>query len=546
MTVDTPNSRLTLLVLAAFAGFPFVTLGYIATSDQYWAPYEFRGVYAVRLNKTVDAMREVMTADLSDWMHRFPQREIGMTRFERPPGRLGPDGKHVYSFYPPADQTVKIGHFVTYIEPSDSEPRLLIANTLGIMQNLQCRTLDRVEEPKYIDISEGKWKCYPNCANITNPLEKNMCHTQISIGKEGPSGQFAQIASCGQPINEMVGFPNKVIFTNARIMELEIAIKIDPPYESVSNDVFPPPQNAWSFRAGTPISGDRYYIDILRCSASLVPGDGIVDSVIRRFMHFMPYGLGLTHEIPETMSYLEQALPEMLNVTLTPALSLLHAAFRSSNFGPDNASNNFNNSLPVWFGVHKPTTESDRSGDTWKSASPESAKKGFGQRDQFTIDNMVRVDGEKFLNAFHALVNSTLIAALPSFIVPMTRPGFSYQTDVKLSRGIPVGIAPVVILAPVLFVFYLSLRQWNTPTWTQFLDSFAMFRLGRSWEHALDGTGAVEFRKCWQVKDIPGVVGDGESEKTREDVESAGVKKEYVGRVKLGGEGEFKPGVRYA
>ncbi|RPB00908.1 hypothetical protein L873DRAFT_1804185 [Choiromyces venosus 120613-1] len=535
--------KLTILVLACFAGFPFVTLGYIATSDQYWASYEFQGAHAFRFNQTVAAIRQSMISELSDWIHRFPQREIGLTRFQKTSTSFGPDGKTIYTFYPPADQTSKLGHFVTYLEPLDAEPRLVVANTMGMLQNLQCRTLERSEKPKYIDVSEAEWKCATDCANITDPIsKKNMCHAQTSKGRPGGSGQFAQITSCGQPVSTFDGVTNKAILTKARIAEVEIAYKLDPPYESVSTSVFPPPQNAWSFRAGDNITADRYYVDILRCSAALIPGDGIVDSVIRRFMHFMPYGLGLAHEVPEVMAYLEQALPEMLNITLHPAISLLHSTFLTSNYGPGNNSGAFNNSLPAFFGLHRPTSESGRS--TRALLSEVSAKTGYSSSDQFAIDNLVRLNGEKFTDTIISLANSSFISALPKFVIPARRPGFSYQTDVKLTRGIPVVIAPLVILLPVLLVFYLAVRQWNTPTWTEFLDSFAMFRLGRSWERELDGSGALELKECWQVRDIPGVVGDAETMKAREVMESSG--REYVGEVKLGGEGELSPHVRYA
>ncbi|KAG0131078.1 hypothetical protein HOY82DRAFT_647615, partial [Tuber indicum] len=534
--------KLTLLVFACFAGFPFVTLGYIATSDQYWAPYEFRGAHVFRFNQTVAAIRQSMVSELSDWIHRFPQREIGITRFQKSCDSFGPDGKTVYSFYPPADQTSKLGHFVTYLEPLDAERRLVVANTMGMLQNLECRTLERSEKPKYVDMSRAEWRCATDCSNATDSISKNMCHAQSSKGRAGPGGQFAQITSCSQPVDTFDGVSNKVILTKARIVELEIAYKLDPPYESVSTSVFPPPKNAWSFRAGDNITADRYYVDILRCSAALIPGDGIVDSVIRRFMHFMPYGLGLAHEAPEIMDYLEQALPEMLNITLHPAISLLHSTFLSSNYGPSNISSSFNTSLPAFFGLHRPTSESGRSEKILPTEA--SAKTGYSPDDQFAIDNMIRLNGDKFTNAFISLANSSFIAALPAFVVPARRPGFSYQTDVKLTRGIPMVIAPLVILIPVLIVFYLAVREWNTPTWTEFLDSFAMFRLGRNWERELDGCGALRLRDCWQVRDIPGVVGVAGAEKSMEVKETSG--REYVGEIKLGGEGELSPHVRYA
>lgn len=464
-----------------------------------------------------------------------------MTRFQKPCTFFGPDGKTPYSFYPPADQTNKLGHFVTYLMPLDAEPRLVVANTMGMLQNLQCRTLERSEKPKYIDMSGAEWKCTTDCANATDSISENMCHVQSSKGRPGPNGQFAQITSCGQPANTFDGVSNKVVLTKARIVEVEVAYKLDPPYESVSTSVFPPPQNAWSFRAGDNITADRYYVDVLRCSAALIPGDGIVDSVIRRFMHFMPYGLGLAHETPEVMDYLEHALPEMLNITLQPVLSLLHSTFLSSNYGPNNnnISSSFNTSLPAFFGLQRPTTESSRS--TKISPTEVSAKTGYKPGDKFVIDNMVRLNGDKFTDAFISLANSSFVGALPKFIVPTRRPGFSYQTDVKLTRGIPMAIAPLVILIPVLMVFYLAAREWNTPTWTEFLDSFAMFRLGRSWERELDGSGALELKECWQVRNIPGVVGDAV---TRKVIESS--EKEYIGEIKLGGEGELSPHVKYA
>lgn len=105
-------------------------------------------------------------------------------------------------------------------------------------------------------------------------------------------------------------------------------------------------------------------------------------------------------------------------------------------------------------------------------------------------------------------------------------------------------IAPLILLVPVLFVAYWSIRLWHVPTWTEFLDSFAMFRLGRAWEREMDGCGAGELRDCWQVREISGIVGDGEAVKSREVMELDG--REYVGTIKLGGGQELGPGVRYA
>lgn len=534
----TISERLTLIVLASFAGFPFIAMGYIATSDQFWASYEFNGVYSLRFNDTMDAIRTDMTVGLEKWMNRFPQRELGLTMFQRELTQKDANGKTLFSFYPPADPTSAMGHFVTFLEPLDAEPRLVVANTMGVIQNLGCRVLQKGETPRFIDMSENAWRCRDDCTNSTQP---NMCHSQTSIGRKDPnSTQFSQVVTCAQPSNDMPGV-RPVILQNARIMTVEIAIKLDPPYDSVSATVFPPPQNAFSFKANDSISGTRYYVDVLTCQASIIPGDGIVDSVIKKFMHFTPYGLGLTQETPAIMADLTQSLPEMLNITLTPPLTLLHTFFKSSNYGDGNITS-FNTSLPVWFGVHKPADEDAKTNKVFNYVP--TAKLPFTDKDEYKIDNMIRVDSRVFYDSFIALANSSFISALPNFIVSARKPGFSYQTDVKLVRGIPVAIAPLILLVPVLLVAWWSIRLWSVPTWTEFLDSFAMFRLGRAWEVEMDGCGARGLRECWEVRGISGVVGDSESGKLKEVMGDSGG--EYVGTIKLGGGQSLDSEVRYA
>lgn len=531
--------RLTLIVLASFAGFPFITMGYIATSDQFWASYDYNGVYSLRFNNTMGAIRADMTVGLANWMNRFPQRELGLTMVQRELTQKDANGKTLFAFYPPAVPRSAMGHFVTYLEPLDAEPRLVVANSMGVIQNLECRTLRKGETPQFIDLSENEWKCRDNCANSTQP---NMCHSQTSVGRKDPNNeQFSQIVTCAQPTTEMDGVINPVILKNAKIIAIEIAIKVDPPYESVSAKIFPPPQNAFSFKANDSISGSRYYVDILSCQASLIPGDGIVDSVIRKFMHFTPYGFGLAQETPAIMADLAKSLPEMLNITITPPLTLLHTYFKSSNYGDNNVTT-LNNSLPVWFGVHKPANEEAKTTKVFDYAA--TAKQPFTERDEFKIDNMIRVDGQKLYDSFIALANSSFISALPNFVISAKKPGFSYQTDVKLVRGIPIVIAPLILLVPVLLVAYWSIRLWNVPTWTEFLDSFAMFRLGRAWEQEMDDCGVRELTDCWQAREIPGIVGDSEPEKAKEVMEISG--QEYVGIIKLGGARSLEPSVRYA
>lgn len=533
------SERLTLIVLASFAGFPFITMGYVATSDQFWSGYEFNGVYSLRFNDTMTAIRSDMTSGLGKWMHRFPQRELGITMFQRELTQKDANGATLFSFYPPADPSSTLGHFVTFVEPLDAEPRLVVSNTLGVIQGLECRTLKKGEEPQFIDMSENAWKCRNNCANSTQP---NMCHSQASIGRKDPKSEhFSQIVTCAQQTQDMEGVLSPLILAKARIMAVEIAIKVNPPYESVRAAIFPVPQNAFSFKANDSISGSQYYVDVLSCQASLIPGDGIVDSVIKRFMHFLPYGLGLGQETPMIMADLEVSLPEMLNITITPPLTLLHDHFKSSNYG-DNNITSFNNSLPIWFGVHKPADEAAKTIQVFNYAP--NALQPFNARDEFKIDNMIRVNGQALQNAFIALANSSFISALPNFVVSARKAGFSYQTDVKLVRGIPITIAPMILLIPVLLVAYWSIRLWTVPTWTEFLDSFAMFRLGRAWEQEMEGCGASSLTECWQAREISGIVGDSEPGKMKEVMEISG--KEYVGVIKLGGAQSLAPGVRYA
>lgn len=514
-------------------------MGYVATTDQFWSGHEFNGVSSLRFNSTMGAIRSDMTSGLGKWMNRFPQRELGITMFQRQLTQKDANGGTLFSFYPPADPTSPMGHFVTFVEPLDAEPRLLVANAMGVVQGLECRTLAKGEEPQFIDMAENAWKCRNDCANSTQP---NMCHSQASVGRKDPNSEhFSQIVTCAQPTRDMEGVLSPLILEKARIIAVEIAIKVNPPYGSVSAAIFPPPQNAFSFRANDSISGSQYYVDVLSCRASLIPGDGIVDSVIKKFMHFIPYGLGLGQETPKIMADLEVSLPEMLNITITPPLTLLHSHFQSSNYG-NNEVTTFNNSLPVWFGIHKPTNEEAKTTKVFNFVP--TAQLPFTDRDEFTIDNMVRINGQVLHHAFVALANSSFVSALPNFVVSARKPGFSYQTDVKLVRGIPIAIAPLILLIPVLLVAYWSIRLWAVPTWTEFLDSFAMFRLGRAWEREMDGCGASVLTECWQAREISGIVGDAEPQKLMEVAQMSGT--EYVGVIKLGGAQSLAPGLRYA
>lgn len=133
--------------------------------------------------------------------------------------------------------------------------------------------------------------------------------------------------------------------------------------------------------------------------------------------------------------------------------------------------------------------------------------------------------------------------------MPEKTEAFAYKTDVKLVRGfIPVGIAPIALLTPVLIAAYISLSGWKTSSWTGFLDAFAMFRLGRGFEEELKGFGAVELKDCFVAKRIPGWVGDaGGGREGRCYTGLMGLEKEgYVGEIRLGGGEGLNDGTMYA
>ena len=473
--------RLTLLVLVSFAGFPIATLGYLTVSEQYWEPAEMYLPKTLRFNASLESVRSAVTQQMDSWVHSFPQRELGEVKRAMIPLEISHrTGKSLFSFYPPANQAMeKLGHFVTYLEPVSADGQLLVADSMGMVQNILCRSLGAGEGLRLIDMQDDVWSCRGSCHGV----DSRMCHSQTTLGARG-----AQVTSC---VRATGGPPdaNPVLWEHAVQVNVEIALKIN-----TNGSGTPAAAEAGAGGEGT---------QAVQCSVSLIPGDGIVDSVIRRFMHFLPYGVGLATDTPELLQMLEGSLPEMLNVTVQPALSLLHLYFSASSHGHGLEDlSDPGNSLPVWFGIQ---ASSSPGGDVVQKITPEG-----------------------FANAFTALANSTFITALPSFVGRGRKRGFSYQTHVKLQRGfVPAAVAPLVLLMPVLLLAWMSIRGRSVATWTEFLDSFAMFRLGRHWEREMEGCGAEELGDCWQAKQLPGWVGG-----------DAGV-------VKLGGRDGLEEGVRY-
>lgn len=475
-------------------------MGYLTVSEQYWDPAEIYLPKSLQFNDTLENVRNMATAHLDIWMHLHPQREMGEVKRRTLELNLRDhNGKSLFSFYPPANRAMqRLGHFVTYLEPVDSVPRLLVADSMGLVQNIVCHPLGAGEEPALINMEDSNWSCRGNCSG----KDQRMCHSQRTLGQE-----TAQVTSCVRP-SEIIESTNSVLWKHGVEVNLEIALRINTNGSS-------PPADAFS-------SSPSSHTEVLRCSVSLIPGDGIIDSVIRRFMHFLPYGIGLASDTPEILETLKDALPEMLNITVDPALTLLHQYFTTSNQGLS-PKGGFNNSLPVWFGIHTPSSS--------RTPNPNAH---FSIKSVYAADNTRLLTPENFSNAFTALANSTFITALPHFISKARQKGFSYQTDVKLERGfIPITVAPLVLLTPILIVAWMSMRKCAVPTWTEFLDSFAMFRLGRHWEQEMEGCGAMELKDCTQMKRIPGWVGD------------AGVGEAGEGVVMLGGRGELVEGGLY-
>lgn len=419
-------------------------------------------------------------------------------------------------------------HFVT-LEPKSGEG-LIVASTLGYLQGLECAEIQQTSDIRMIDMSDSEWGCRNNCS-----ATDSACHRQITLGKEGRNGHMAQVASCGRPLrNSLTQASNAAVG-----MELEVALKINPNYDGFDNI-----PTGFSFKAGDFISGDDYLVVAAKCNYTLTVGNGVVDSVIKMFMYFLPGDIGWTpaDRMPlETLESFVIALQQFLQITVTAPMNILHNAFKNSTFSSESAQNNFN--LAEWAGVQK-------SGDPNTLDTPASSQTKASSPPDIRLDNTLRLTSPLFLTALLTSLNSSTILTSPSFLIGDTLPAFTYLTDVKLTRGIiPIVIAPLFLLLPIVFTLYLSLSQWNTPTWTAFLDAFAMFRLGRDWKSEMQGIGAIELRGCEDARFIPGFVGDGRREIVEGRVRWArgqvGVGEEYVGHVILGGGRPMLKGVKY-
>jgi len=540
--------RLTLLTMAAFLGFPLITVGYYTTAEQFWHSMSYQGLSTWRLENSTTQAIERLTPQIEGWMHRRPQRNlgnpsfyIGKTVWGRMRGYMDMQTinlKGDLSFFPPAFDISPMGHFVS-LTPQ-GQKGLIVANTLGFIQTLQCQPMPAGQEPALLKLSEPQWGCKIDC---NEAKDQSLCHTRTSLGKR--NGQhISQVASCA--------WANNVTSQDGVTISMEVAMKINPDYHAsglglpFSNNAQPP----YSFKNGDKLSGMEYYAEVINCTMGYIPGHGVVDSIIRKFMHFTPLVVkGAPRPPPGELPQLTPAKEEelwhhlgrLLNVTATLPLNFLHEYFLESNYAKD--QKNYNSSLPVWFGVQHP-------GNPQEKLTKSTSERAPSSKDKYLIDNMVRVNSTIFKNSLIGLVNSTLIEQLDSFFVSAKQYAFIYETDVKITRGsMPLGLAPTILLLPVCIVVFLSLRLWNTPTWTQNLDSWAMFKLGRDWGRDTTGQGAVELRDSWYAMRIPGYVGDGKQlgEKWKDSVVLDGkdAEKVEVGYLKLGGKGSLKLGVVY-
>ncbi|KAF8427358.1 hypothetical protein EV426DRAFT_699183 [Tirmania nivea] len=544
--------RLTLLTIAAFLGFPLITVGYYTTAEQFWRSTEYQGVSTWELRNFTPQAIEGLTPQIAGWMHSRPQRNLGNPSlydegwYKAVWGRMRGytdmqtiDLKSDLSFFPPAYDISPLGHFVS-LTPQDQKG-LVAANTLGFIQTLQCQPMQVGNEPALLDLAGPQWGCKIDCNVVEN---KNLCHTRTTLGKR--NGQHvSQVASCA--------WANNVTSQDGVTISTEIAMKINPDYQA-SGLGLPFAKNAsppYSFRNGDKLSGTEYYVEVIRCTMGYIPGHGIVDSIVRKFMHFTPLVVkGAPRpppgELPQLTPIEEEKLwhhlEHLLNVTATLPLNFLHEYFLESNYAKDGKDHN--SSLPIWFGVQHP-------GDPKEQLTESTSERAPSPRDKYLIDNMVRVNSTIFKNSLLGLVNFTLIEQLNSFFVHANQYGFIYETDVKICRGsMPLGLAPIILLLPVCVVVLMSLKLWNTPTWTEKLDSWAMFKLGRDWGGDTTGQGAVELRDSWQAMRIPGYVGDGrqlrEKWKNIVEMDTKVDEKMEVGYLQLGGKDPLKLGVVYA
>ena len=542
--------RLTLLSMAAFLGFPLITIGYYTTAEQFWRSIEYNGVSAWELRNSTRQAIEGLTPQIEGWMHSRPQRNLGNPRlydggwYKAVWGRMRgyTDMQTIklkgdLSFFPPAYDISPLGHFVS-LTPQDRKG-LVAANTLGFVQTLQCQPMQAGNKPALLDLSGPQWGCKIDCSTVE---DKSLCHTRTSLGKR--NGQHvSQVASCA--------WANNVTSQDGVTISMEIALKINPDYQASGLDL-PFARNAppYSFRSGDKLSGTEYYVEVINCTMGYTPGYGVVDSIVRKFMHFTPLvvkgGPRPPPSEPQLAPVVEEKLwhnlERLLNVTATLPLNFLHEYFLESNYAKD--KKDYNSSLPVWFGVQHP-------GDPKEQLTKSTSERAPSPKDKYLIDNMVRVNSTIFKNTLIGLVNSTLIEQLDSFFDPAKQYGFIYETDVKISRGSMLlgWFAPIILILPVCVVVLMSLRLWNTPTWTECLDSWAMFKLGRDWGQDTTGQGAVELRDSWQAVRIPGYVGDGRRPgkewKDIVEVDAKGGVKVEVGYLQLGGKDPLKLGTVY-
>ncbi|KAF8475781.1 hypothetical protein BDZ91DRAFT_788450 [Kalaharituber pfeilii] len=546
--------KLTILTMAAFIGFPLMTLAYKTDSQQFWEPNRYEGVSGWRVPGGAQTFIQALQPTIFMWMHSKPQRNLGNSQIVTIPMEDN------LAFYPPANALSPLGHFVS--RAPGSSDGLVVTNTLGFLQTLRCQRVPAGGQTKLLEFSGTEWGCRVNC---TEEQSKELCHARTSTGKM--NGIHAtQVVSCAKENPATTAQQGVTV-------NVEVAMKLNPDYKRAGLEPpFPQGQpKPFSFRERNELSGDEYYVEVVSCTMGYVPGHAVVDSVIRKFMHFVPLrrkgdpgfdtdleGFGLT---PAEEERLWRELGSLLNVTTALPIKSLHEAFLESGYATD--TRNFNSSLPFWFGVQKPN-------DPFTPITKKSSEREPLREDKYLVDNMVRVNGSIFSNALVGMANSTLIAALGtsepvSSTVPLdgffTRgphPAFIYRTDVKITRGygVPLGVAPVVLLAPIAFVVYHACECWGTPTWTEFLDAWAMFKLGRGWGGETVGLGGIELGDCWETRRIPGFVGDGRGgvgwgggagiEEGGEGHEEGGRGEgRYVGLIQLGGRRPLRRGVVY-
>lgn len=538
-----------MVTVATFFGFPIITLGYKTDAKQFWESFEYKGVAGWELKVPIPQAVEALRTPLQNWLHDKPQRNLGdpdvleFTSYEKAAwaqqrgykDMITIDLEDNLAFFPPAYDTSRMGHFVS-LTPQSTEG-LVVANTLGFIQTLQCSRMPPGQTPTLLDLSRPRWGCKNDCAKVQ---QKDTCHTQTSLGKQN-GNHIAQVASCS--------IFNNVTSRAGITTTVEVAMKINPNYQAAGlNLPFSKTMaEPYSFKKGDALSGNDYYVEVVNCTMGYIPGFAVVDSIIRKYMHFQPLlvqgddppvvgdGPALA---PEQEQKLWLHLGRLLNVTTTLPFRLLHESFLQSQYAIERTDNKAG--LAYWFGVQKP-------GDPTGKSSKGTAQRAEYDTDKYPIDNMVRVNGTIFKNSLIGIVNSTLIEQLETFFIAMEdQYSFIYKTDVRLARGpLPIAFAPVMLLLPIFVVLYFSANQWYVATWTEFLDAWAMFKLGREWRDETTGEGAVDLQDSWQAKVIPGYVGDGGVVVTEKEKEQFGLTEQRIGYLQLGGKGLLRKDLLY-